>query len=106
MVPPSICEEPLLYAAVESCLLSALPAAARVGDVPEMVESMPAEGPLFKPNDIGAFVEKTEYALILSKEKLMDINKEVREKVCRKLGAEKIKDPLLGTLLSPSLVEV
>ena len=51
IVFPSICEEPLPYAVVESCLLGTIPVASRVGGVPEMVHGTYAEGLMFTPGD-------------------------------------------------------
>jgi glycosyltransferase involved in cell wall biosynthesis len=40
---PSVCEEPLPYAVVESALLGTVPVASRVSSVPEIVEGTSAE---------------------------------------------------------------
>jgi glycosyltransferase involved in cell wall biosynthesis len=44
---PSIVEEPLPYAVVESMLMGTIPVASRVGGVPEIVEGTPAEEYMF-----------------------------------------------------------
>jgi glycosyltransferase involved in cell wall biosynthesis len=49
---PSICEEPLPYAIVESSLLSTIPIASKVGGIPEIVEGTVAERFLFEPGNV------------------------------------------------------
>jgi glycosyltransferase involved in cell wall biosynthesis len=58
---PSLCEEPLPYAVVESMLMDTMPVAARVGGVPEIVEGSPAEEYLFTPENISEFVNKVRW---------------------------------------------
>ena len=97
---PSIYEEPLPYAIMESCLLGTIPIASRVGGVPEIVEGTYVEKLLFRPGDVRDFIEKAEHALALSKEELMNISIELREKARKKFCAERIRDYLLKVFLS------
>ena len=100
IVFPSICEEPLPYSITESCLLGTIPIASRIGGVPEIVEGTYAEKLLFRPGDVKGFIEKVEHVVTLSKEELMDINIELKEKTWKRFNAEGIRDCLLSVFLS------
>jgi len=100
IVFPSICEEPLPYSIAESCLLGTIPVASRVGGVPEIVEGTYAEKLLFRPGDVEDFIEKIENVLVLSKEELMDISIELKEKAQKRFNAERIRDCLSRVFLS------
>jgi len=97
---PSIYEEPLPYAIMESCLLGTVPVASRVGGVPEIAERTYAEKLLFRPGDVDDLVERVEHVLALSKEELMDIGIELKEKTQKKFDARKIRDCLSRVFLS------
>ena len=100
LVFPSICEEPLPYSILESCLLGTVPIASRVGGVPEIVERTYAEKLLFRAGDVNDLIEKVECVLTLSKEEFMDISIELKEKTRKRFNAEKIRDCLSRVFLS------
>ena len=97
---PSVCEEPLPYSIAESCLLGTIPVASSVGGVPEIVEGTHAEKLLFRPDDVEDFIEKVDYALVLSREELMDIGIELKEKTQKRFDAKRIRDRLSRVFLS------
>jgi glycosyltransferase involved in cell wall biosynthesis len=92
---PSICEEPLPYAVVESMLMGTIPIAARVGGVPEIVGGSPAEEYLFTPGDVEEFVDKIEALLSLSKENIMDVGSSLTEAVLKKFNSEHVRRKLI-----------
>jgi len=97
---PSIYEEPLPYAVVESCLLGTLPVTAKVSGVLEIVDTTYAEKLLFRPGDTGGLAEKVEHVLTSSREEFMNISAELREKAREKLDAMSIRGRLLRVFLS------
>jgi glycosyltransferase involved in cell wall biosynthesis len=97
---PSVCEEPLPYAVVESMLMGTMPVASRVGGVPEIVEGSPAEEYLFTPGDVNEFVDKIEALLSLSKESIVDAGTKLRKHVLRLFDKEKIEDKIVGLFSS------
>ncbi|RLF17145.1 MAG: hypothetical protein DRZ82_10110, partial [Thermoprotei archaeon] len=97
---PSIYEEPLPYAIMESCLLGTVPIASRVGGVPEIVEGTYAEKLLFRPSDVNDLIRKVEDVLALSKEELMNISIELKETTQRRFDAERIRNCLSRVFLS------
>jgi len=100
IVFPSICEEPLPYSILESCLLGTVPIASKVGGIPEIVKETYAEKLLFRPGDVDDFIERVEHVLALSKEELMDIGIELKEKTRKRFDSEKIRNCLSKVFLS------
>ncbi|MEM3583982.1 MAG: glycosyltransferase family 4 protein [Nitrososphaerales archaeon] len=92
---PSICEESFPYAVMESMLAGTIPIASRVGGVPEIVGNTFAERMLFRPGDAEELVDKMEMLLSMSREQLVDISAELREKVLEKFDNERVKQQLL-----------
>jgi glycosyltransferase involved in cell wall biosynthesis len=88
---PSIYEEPLPYAVVESMLMGTMPVAARVGGVPEVVGGSPAEEYLFTTGDVDEFVDKIEMLLSQSRDNIMDVGSKLREAVLKKFSPEVVK---------------
>jgi glycosyltransferase involved in cell wall biosynthesis len=70
---PSIWEEPQPYAVVESALLGTVPAASRVGGVPEVIENTPAEGCLFALRSAEALVSQP-------RERVLEVGAKLRER--------------------------
>jgi glycosyltransferase involved in cell wall biosynthesis len=66
---PSISEEPLPYAIVESLLTGTIPIASKAGGIIEIVDNTPAEKILFTPGDIDEFIGKIEMLISLSKKR-------------------------------------
>ncbi len=100
LVFPSICEEPLPYAVVESCLLGTLPIAARVGGVPEIVESTPAEELLFEPGNVEDLISKIETVMSMSREELVSVSYRLQEMCRKKFDAERIAGEILKLFTS------
>jgi glycosyltransferase involved in cell wall biosynthesis len=92
---PSICEEPLPYAVVESMLMGTIPVAARVGGVPEIVEGSQAEEYLFTPSDVEEFVNKIESLLSQSRDNIADVGSKLREAALKKFDSKTIEKKLM-----------
>jgi glycosyltransferase involved in cell wall biosynthesis len=88
---PSIWEEPLPYAVVESMLMGTVPVASRVGGVPEIVEGTPAEEYLFAPGDAEEFVEKVETLALQPRDYVLEVSAKLRERAHKLFDAEKIR---------------
>ena len=95
---PSICEEPLPYFVLESCLLGTVPIASRVGGVPEIVQGTYAEGLMFTPGDAEEMADRVEEVLSMSKEQLISIGCELRETALKRFNSEATKRQLLKVL--------
>ncbi|RLG86270.1 MAG: hypothetical protein DRO15_06385 [Thermoprotei archaeon] len=54
---------------------------------------------MFRPGNAEDFIAKVEHVLALSKEKLMDISIELKEKTRKRFNAERIKDCLSEVFL-------
>jgi len=92
---PSINEEPLPYAVLESMAVGTPPIASRVGGVLEIVESSPAENYLFSPENIQELLDRVERIVTLSKEELVELGTRLREHVRRKFNATETTEKLL-----------
>ena len=77
---PSICEESLPYAVVESALLGTVTVASKVGGVPEIVEGMPAGEYLFARGDAGELAEKVEALASQPRECVLVVGAKLRER--------------------------
>jgi glycosyltransferase involved in cell wall biosynthesis len=95
---PSICEEPLPYAVLESMLTGTIPIASRVGGVPEILQGTYAERMLFTPRSVEELVDRMEAILSLSCEQLTDIGASLRENTLRRFDLNVIKCQLLDVL--------
>lgn len=93
---PSIWEEPLPYAVVESMLAGTIPIASIVGGVPEIVTGTFAERMLFDVGNVKKMVDRIEFVSSLSKEELINIGTELRENILEKFSSEKIKRQLFA----------
>lgn len=92
---PSLCEEPLPYAVIESMLAETVPIASRVGGVPEIVKGTYAEKMLFKPGDVDELTDKIDAVLSLSKDQLIDVGIGLRESILKRFDNSIIKNQLL-----------
>jgi glycosyltransferase involved in cell wall biosynthesis len=97
---PSIAEEPLPYAIVESMLLGTIPVASRVGGVPEIVEGTPAEEYMFTPGDAGELLDRVEKLVSQPREAIVDAGMRLREHALRLFNREEIEGKLVGLLKS------
>jgi glycosyltransferase involved in cell wall biosynthesis len=69
---PSIWEEPLPYAVIESILLQTIPIASKVGGIPELLSSLINDALLVEPGDIKILRERIVMFSSLQKEELYD----------------------------------
>jgi len=97
---PSISEEPLPYAVVESMLTETIPIASAVGGIPEIIRGSPAEEYLFTPGDINEFIDRIEKLLSQSKKVIIDIGIRLREHILRLLNEERIENKLVSLFKS------
>ncbi|WP_069807890.1 glycosyltransferase family 4 protein [Vulcanisaeta thermophila] len=95
---PSIWEEPLPYAVMESMALGTIPIASRVGGVPEIVGGSPAEEYMFMPGDVEGFVDRVDRVLTLTRGELEDIGGKLREHVVRRFDQRKIERAFLNLI--------
>ncbi|MHA1834565.1 MAG: glycosyltransferase family 4 protein [Candidatus Baldrarchaeia archaeon] len=95
LIFPSICEEPLPYAVIESMLSGTIPVASKVGGIPEIVQGTYAEKILFEPENVSELSKKIEKILSLSREDLKNIGIGLREAIFKRFDTEKIKRKLL-----------
>jgi glycosyltransferase involved in cell wall biosynthesis len=87
---PSIAEEPLPYAIVESMLTETIPVASKVGGVPEMVEGTPAEEYMFTPGDVGELLDRVEKLVSQPRGAIVDTGMKLREHALRLFNMEEI----------------
>jgi glycosyltransferase involved in cell wall biosynthesis len=97
---PSISEETLGYAVVESILIGTIPIASRVGGVPEVVEGTAAEGFLFKPGNVEEFISKIESLVSLSKDEIMSIGVKLKEKASELFDKGRIEREITDSFMS------
>jgi glycosyltransferase involved in cell wall biosynthesis len=99
---PSVCEEPLPYAAVESALPGTVPVASRVGGVPEIVEGTPAEEYLFAPGSAEELAERVEALASQPREHVLEVSAKLREHALKLFDTVEIESKL--TTLFESLL--
>ena len=97
---PSIWEEPLPYAIVESLLTGTIPIASKVGGVPEVVKGTVAEKFLFEPENIEEFSDRIERLVSLSKEEVVSIGTRLREDARKLFDRGKIERKLIDSFMS------
>jgi glycosyltransferase involved in cell wall biosynthesis len=96
---PSIWEEPLPYAVLESMLTGTIPIASRVGGVPEIVQGTYAERTLFEAGNVEEFVDRIESVLAMSNEQIVDAGFSLREAVLKRYNPEVVKRDLIKVFL-------
>ena len=92
---PSLTEEPLPYAVVESLLLGNVPISAAVGGVPEIVSGTPAKHFLFKPGDAKGFVDKIRKLASYTPEDVATMGTKLRQHALKFFSLENIEKALL-----------
>jgi len=95
LVFPSIWEEPLPYAVIESMLVGTIPIASRVGGVPEIVGGTFAERMLFEPGNVDELVSRMEWLLSLSGQELLETGLTLRQGTLEKFDQEVLKKHLV-----------
>jgi glycosyltransferase involved in cell wall biosynthesis len=93
---PSIVEEPLPYAIVESMLTGTIPVASRVGGVPEIVKGTPAEEYMFTPGDARELLDRVEKLVSQPREAIVDAGIKLREHALRLFNEGEIESKLLN----------
>jgi glycosyltransferase involved in cell wall biosynthesis len=78
---PSIIEEPLPYAVVESMALGTVPVASRAGGVLEILESTRAAELTFQPGNIENIINKLEILTSMNDSEVIALGNEIREKI-------------------------
>jgi glycosyltransferase involved in cell wall biosynthesis len=97
---PSIWEEPLPYAIVESLLTGTIPIASKAGGVIEIVDNTPAEKFLFTPGNLDEFISKIEMLISLSREEVLDIGTRLREHAIKIFNREEIEKKIADLFMS------
>ncbi len=92
---PSITEEPLPYAVLESMLSGTLPVVSQVGGIPEIVQGTKAEALMFLPGDVDGSVEKLEDVLSLSEESLQEIGEDLRSNILQRFDQDDVNREFL-----------
>ena len=87
---PSLWEEPLPYAVIESGILGTIPIAARVGGVEEILKDTVAEKYLFEPGNIEEFVDKIKSILNLSIDEIIDNGARLSKVLSKRFSKEKL----------------
>ena len=88
LIFPSILEEPLPYAVVESMLMRTVPIASRVGGIPEIIKGTYAERLLFSPGGSDELAERLEEVLHLTPADVSEIGHKLRSHVVNKFSEE------------------
>jgi len=99
LIFPSIWEEPLPYAIIESMLAGTIPIASRVGGIPEIIGGTYAESLMFTPGNFEEVVERLERVSYLSRDQLIDISLELRELILKKFDSDAIEQRLLEVFI-------
>jgi glycosyltransferase involved in cell wall biosynthesis len=99
---PSILEEPLPYAIVESMLIGTILIASRVGGIPEIIKGSPAEEYLFTSGDINEFIDRIEMLLSQPRNHIVDIGMKLKEHAIKLVNKEKIRSKLVDLFESLS----
>ena len=94
LIFPSINEEPLPYAVLESMTLGTLPVASAVGGVGEIVENTYASRMLHKVGNAEELSNRIKDVLSLSREEIINISKSIMDSTRKKFNNEKIKREL------------
>lgn len=86
---PSIWEEPLPYAIIESMLLKTIPIAPRAGGIPEIVNGTKAESFLFEPGNLNSFADALKRIAEMDSPELIEIGEEIRYHIIKKFSNTK-----------------
>ena len=95
LVFPSIWEEPLPYAVIESMLMGTLPLAAKVGAISEIVKGSPAERYLFEPRNVEEMLLRIKNVTSMSMKDIGELSYRLRELVKEKFSEEAIRKSIL-----------
>lgn len=87
---PSIWEEPLPYAIIESMLTNTIPIASRVGGVPELIRGTFAEKFLFEPSDVKRAEKLIEELFSWSACDVLQVSSKLQDSIMKRINNEKI----------------
>jgi len=93
---PSVWEEPLPYALIESCLLKTVPIASSVGGVPELIGNTPAKDFMFYPGIPKQLTEKIKIVASREPKEVHEIANAVYKAVREKINNEAIEKELIN----------
>jgi glycosyltransferase involved in cell wall biosynthesis len=93
---PSIYEEPLPYAVVESLLIGTIPIAARVGGIPEIIEGTVAERFLFEAGNVDSFIDKISELISCSKDEIVNLGIKLRRHAFELFDVKAIENKLIS----------
>jgi len=93
---PSVWEEPLPYALIESCLLKTVPIASSVGGVPELIGNTPAKDFMFYPGSPKQLTEKIKIVASREPKDVHEIANAVHKAVREKINNEAIEKELIN----------
>jgi glycosyltransferase involved in cell wall biosynthesis len=96
---PSILEEPLPYAVVESALSGTVPIASKVGGIPEIVGGTYVEDFMFTAGNPEELAKRVERISSLSQDQLINLGFKLREVTLEKFSDEVIVQRLLEAFL-------
>ncbi len=97
---PSLWEEPLPYAVLESVLSATVPVAAKVGGVREVIGGTPAEVFLFEPGDAEGLAERVKLLASHSPSGIKEVGARLRRHALEFFNVEKIRTDLVKIFTS------
>jgi glycosyltransferase involved in cell wall biosynthesis len=100
LIFPSIHEEPLPYAVMESMLAGTIPIASKIGGIPEMVRGTFAERTLFEAGDADELESKMESVIKMSNKQIADVGFALIEAALKKFNPEIVKKELLRVFIN------
>ncbi|MEM1832199.1 MAG: glycosyltransferase family 4 protein [Desulfurococcaceae archaeon] len=92
---PSIWEEPLPYAVLESLVHGTIPIASRVGGVVELAEDLIIRDYLFTPDDEIEFMDRIERIIAMDRQQIRDLRVTLRENTLSRFNTKKIAKSLI-----------
>jgi len=92
---PSIWEEPLPYAVLESLIYGTIPVASRVGGVVELVEDLIVRDYLFAPDNEVEFMDRIERVITMNREQVREFRIRLRQNTLSRFNTEKMAKSLI-----------
>jgi len=92
---PSIWEEPLPYAVLESLIHGTIPIASRVGGVVELAEDLIVRDYLFTPGNEVEFMDRIERIIAMDRQQIQELRVKLRQNALSRFNTEKITKSLM-----------
>ncbi|MEM1831724.1 MAG: glycosyltransferase family 4 protein [Desulfurococcaceae archaeon] len=92
---PSVWEEPLPYAVLESLIHGTIPIASRVGGVVELAEDLIIKDYLFSPGNEIEFMDRIERIIAMDRQQIRDFRVKLRQNTLSRLNTEKTAKSLI-----------